>query len=163
MAEALPVNEQITQQIMETLATVVAGATYKITLIPLRWAKKLPAAAHFQAVLHEGDDNELGDDETPCGFKAWTREYAVQIYVLHQGLAAGQAWGTAKNLARADVERALMVDVTPRRLGAQHRDSIAAGLRRRERRRRRHRLLRRHLPHRRAQPVRTRTFLYLRD
>jgi len=107
-----PVNESITLNVVTTLEGVTTGNGYQVTLDVKRHARKAWTPAHLMAIVHEGDDQELGDDETPMGYKAWRREYAIQIYVLQAGLPADANLHTWMNIARADAEKAIMADFT---------------------------------------------------
>ena len=66
----------------------------------------------MQCIIHVGDDQEDPDDVTPLGMKQWRRTYAIQIYIIKTvdelKVTRFETW---KNVVRADVEKALMVDV----------------------------------------------------
>ena len=101
----VPVNENITLNVVTTV-DAVTGITAE------RHDRKAATPAHMLAIIHEGADEKLGDDETPCGFSAWVRSYGVQVYIFQQDLADGVNFHTTLNTVRADIEKALMADVT---------------------------------------------------
>lgn len=123
MPLTLPISEQITQHVLTTLAAVNGTGGYQVALSVVRRTKAPIAAAHLQAVLHEGDDQS--DPDAPLGYKGWRREYAVQVYILTNGPGGCDPddFHSTLNVARADVEKALMVDVT--RGGLAHNTEIS--------------------------------------
>jgi hypothetical protein len=108
----LPVCERITLNVLETLAEVSVAGGYRTDLSVERRVRGGNTPRHLLAVVHEGDDEELGDDETDNGSKAWVRPYVVQIYVLDSELTSADRYHQVLNVARADVAKALARDNT---------------------------------------------------
>jgi hypothetical protein len=107
-----PVAEMISLDVIETLAKVKLAGDYHVDLSVERRRRPFNQPRHMLAVLHEGDDEPAGDDESSLGDKYWVRPYGVQIFVFGSELDSEDLYHQVLNMARADVHKALMQDVT---------------------------------------------------
>lgn len=109
----IPIAEQITRNVMETLQRITQLNGYHVTLAKVeRMTHKPNTPAQFLAVLAEGDDEEQSDDDTAMGDKAWTRPYEVLVYVFESDLDDPALYAETINNIRADLHKAIMADVT---------------------------------------------------
>jgi hypothetical protein len=109
---AYPISELITQDLEAALRRVCTASGCLVDLVVERArADGANEWADNKAVLHEGDDQPAPDEETPEGYAAWLRPYAVMVY-LSQPSSAAEAYGTRLNTLRAEIEREVLADVS---------------------------------------------------
>ena len=110
-----PINEQISRQILTTLKGVTVEAGYGVTLKAQRATRPPPPAEKLLAVLYEGDDvvvdDGSGDGGGAIGLTTWLRPYAVLVYAMGAE-SDTEPYDALLNLARASVEKALVVDTS---------------------------------------------------
>jgi hypothetical protein len=107
----VPVSERISENIVETLKGVSAAAGFNVDLDVERYDTRGNDPGHYKTIVSDGADAEADDADTPLGFKRWRRPYDIYVFVV-ESEASPVAYDTLANVARADVERALMADVT---------------------------------------------------
>ncbi len=106
-----PASEMISLNVLATLGGVSTAAGYKVSLKVERAMRPPQTPERLLAVIYEGDDQPAPDEEVPIGMAGWVRPYAVLIWAMGSE-ASAEPYDVLVNLARADVERALMQDHT---------------------------------------------------
>src|ERR1700680_3012657 len=105
----LPLREQITQAILETMADVTVANGFNVNAQAVRWDRlgKDPPAPNL-AVLVEGKANE---NAPPTLAIDWRQEYAILCYAVEPE-ASTNSTRTDLQVLRADLTKALMADIT---------------------------------------------------
>lgn len=128
---SFPISELVDRAVENTLRGIRAAGGYHFTLEVERYEKRgndpSPATpGNYKCVLLVGDDEEVADEDTPIGFKDWWRPYVAQVYVFEPTEGAKTPFQTLLNVARADVEKAVMLDYTQG--GVAHNTEVAGAV-----------------------------------
>lgn len=108
MADAIV--EQIRQDLVDAVATVTTGNGYTGTLTVEAVARHGNSTTSMTAVVEQGDEDKLDDDESACLRDTYHQKFMVFINVGNPNNV--QDYDKLCNAAAADVRKAVMIDVT---------------------------------------------------
>lgn len=108
MPEVLPIVEQITQNIMDALASVSTVNGYAQTIVPVRFHRTGDKVFDLMAIVSE-IDTSADDSDAATLSKRWIQGYAVLLLTFEPESSDYPARKRLQ-IARADVTKALMLD-----------------------------------------------------
>jgi len=107
----LPISEQLDNAVENAIKTVSVANGCAYTLIVQRPLRPEPTPVDLLAVVYVDDDALQGEEDTPLGYATWRRPYVVLCYGVGSE-TNNTPYQKKLNIIRADVERAVMADVT---------------------------------------------------
>lgn len=105
-----PIVEQITQNVLDTLANVTTDEGYNYTIHVEREKKTAPQTNHLNGTLYQLDP-QPGEPQ-PNMLKAWVIPYAVELFIVIPEDEADTAFPSQiANRVVADMSKELMKDI----------------------------------------------------
>ena len=108
-APPVPVNELIARDILATVNTVTIANGYNYDLTVQRHSKAGDKRDHLNTIITQDDTREASEPEVYFT-KEWIATYMIGVYIMPLDNDTTPI-DTYVNIIRADVEKALMVDI----------------------------------------------------